>query len=82
MATTVVQLLLLIPRSCGSRDLNRLVDAVSLGRVDLLSSLGNLLQDGLVGQLGDDLGALVLEGYLVALDACGEKEVLSVLRDE
>jgi hypothetical protein len=53
--------------SGGNRD--GLVDTVGLGRVDLLASLGNLLEDDLVGKLGDDLGALVLEGNFVALDA-------------
>ena len=44
----------------SSRDLDRLVDTVRLGRVDLLARLCNLGQDSLVGERGDDLGALVL----------------------
>lgn len=50
-------------------DLDRLLNTVGGGRVDLLASLGNLGEDGLVGQGGDDLGGLVLEGDLVAVDA-------------
>ena len=49
--------------------LDGLLDAVCLGRVDLLAGLCDLGQDSIVGQAGDDLGALVLERDLVALDA-------------
>lgn len=63
-------ILLLIPLR-SSRHLNRLVHAVRLGRVNLLARLGNLGQDRLVREPGDDLGGLVLEGDFVALDACG-----------
>lgn len=52
-----------------SGHLDGLSDAVGGGRVDLLASLGNLGEDGLVGEGGDDLGVLVLEGDFVALDA-------------
>lgn len=55
----------------GSGHLDGLFDAVGLGRVDLLARLGNLGEDLLVGEVGDDLGALVLERDFVALDACG-----------
>lgn len=55
----------------SSRNLDRLVDTVSLGRVNLLARLCNLGQDRLVGKRGDDLGALVLEGDFVAFDAWG-----------
>ena len=53
----------------SSRDLDRLVDTVRLGRVDLLARFCNLGQNSLVGERGDDLGTLVLEGDFVAFDA-------------
>jgi hypothetical protein len=46
-----------------------LLDTIRLGRLDSLSGLGDLLEDGLVREGGDDLGGLVLEGDFVALDA-------------
>lgn len=55
------------------RYLDRLRHAVGRRRVDLLARLGNLGQDRLVGQRGDDLCGLVVEGDFVAFDAC-EKE--------
>lgn len=61
--------LLCVPLSLrSSGDFNRLLDAVGLARVNLLARLGDLLEDDLVGQGGDDLGGLVLEGDVVALD--------------
>lgn len=53
----------------SSRHLDGLLNAVSLGRVDLFARLGNLGQDRLVGQVGDDLCALIFEVDFVALDA-------------
>jgi hypothetical protein len=53
----------------SSRDSDGLLDTVGGGGVDLLAGLGDLLQDGLVGEAGDDLGLLVLEGDFVALNA-------------
>jgi hypothetical protein len=47
-----------------------LLDAIRLARLDSLSGLGDLLEDGLVREGGDDLGGLVLEGHLVALNTC------------
>lgn len=47
--------------SSSSGHLDGLFDAVGLGRVDLLARLGNLVEDLLVGEGGDDPGALVLE---------------------
>lgn len=55
---------------CSSWNLDGLVDAVSLARVDLLACLGNLLEDRLVGESGDDLDGLVVEGNIVRVDAC------------
>lgn len=51
-------------------DLDRLLNTIRLARVDLLASLGDLLEDGIVGEGGDDLGGLVLKGHVVALDTC------------
>lgn len=53
----------------SSRDLDGLSNAIGGSRVDLLARLGNLGKDSFVGELGDDLGRLVLEGDFVALDA-------------
>lgn len=63
-------LLLNQSRSRSSRHLDGLLNAIRLGRVDLLARFGDLGEDGLVGQLGDDSSRLVLEGDFVALDAC------------
>lgn len=51
-------------------DLDRLLNTIRLARVDLFASLCDLLEDGVVGEGGDDLGGLVLKGYVVALDTC------------
>lgn len=51
-------------------DLDRLLNTIRLTRVDLLASLCDLLEDGVVGEGGDDLGGLVLKGHIVALDTC------------
>jgi hypothetical protein len=59
----------ILVRRLGS-DVDRLLDTVRLARVDLLASLGDLLEDGIVGEGGDDLGGLVLKGHIVALNAC------------
>lgn len=62
----------------GSSHLDRLLNAVRLGRVDLLARLGNLFEDRLVGEVGDDLGRLVLEGDFVVVDAwAGTRELAS-----
>lgn len=53
----------------SGRDSDRLLDTVGGGGVDLLAGLGDLLEDGLVGEAGDDLGFLVFEGDFVALNA-------------
>lgn len=75
ISPTVVSPLFFFPRSHqrlgGSGHLDGLLDAVGLGRGDFLARLGNLGEDRLVGEVGDDLGGLVLEGDFVALDACG-----------
>lgn len=55
----------------GGGDLHALLLAVGRRAVDLLARLADLLEDGLVGQVGDDLCGLVLEGDLVRVDACG-----------
>jgi hypothetical protein len=46
--------------------------AVGGTRLDRLSSLFDLLEDGVVAErvFGDNLGSLVLEGHFVRLDAC------------
>ncbi|EWG52977.1 hypothetical protein FVEG_17044 [Fusarium verticillioides 7600] len=51
-------------------DLDGLLNTIRLARVDLLASLCDLLEDGIVGEGGDDLGGLVLKGHIVALDTC------------
>merc|ERR1712000_657794 len=55
----------------GGGDLHALLLAVGRRAVDLLARLADLLEDGLVGQVGDDLCGLVLEGDFVRVDACG-----------
>lgn len=54
-------------RCCGHLD--RLLHAVSRGRVDLLAGLCNFGEDSLIRQIGNDLGGLVLQGNLVTVDA-------------
>ena len=54
----------------SSRDSNRLVNAIRRGRIDLLASLGDLLEDSLVGEVRDNLGSLVFQGDVVTLDTC------------
>lgn len=56
--------------SRSSRNLHRLLNAIGRRRIDLLARLGNLAQDRLVRQSGDDLGGLILQRDFVALDAC------------
>merc|ERR1712000_34157 len=53
----------------GGGDLHALLLAVGRRAVDLLARLADLLEDGLVGQVGDDLCGLVLEGDFVRVDA-------------
>lgn len=55
----------------GGRNFDGLGDTIGGSRVDLLARLGDLGKDSFVGELGDDLGGLVLEGDFVALDAWG-----------
>lgn len=61
-----------------SSNLDGLRDAVGSGRVDLLAGLVDLLQDGLVGQVGVDNCGLLLKRNLVAIDAW-KKKTLSAL---
>lgn len=67
----VVALSLAALRCLLRRHLDAAGLAVGLARVDLLASLGNGAQDGLVGEggVGNDGRGLALEGDLVALDA-------------
>ena len=58
-----------LPSQNLSSNLNRPSLAIYSSRVNLLAGLGDLLKDSLVGEVGDDLGALVLEGHVVAFDA-------------
>lgn len=48
--------------------------AIGLTGLDCLAGLLDLLEDGFVGErvFSDDVGGLVLEGYVVRLDACVE----------
>lgn len=54
----------------SGRDFDRLGNAVSSRRVDLLAGLGNLCEDGVVRKSGDDSSGLLLKRDIVALNAC------------